>query len=264
VKLPLLGLGTWDIRGHECTTIVKLALALGYRHIDTAHYYDNHEAIGKGIEGFDRHKLFITSKFNIEQLASQDIAGSVEETCDLALEQLGTGYLDLYLIHWPRRTRPLTEIFKSIELLVKKGKIKKAGVSNFTAHHLKDLLDDGHKPAANQVEFHPYLYQKELWEYCKLQHIPLIAYRPFGKGVVLKDPLLKKIGSHYNKTPAQIVLRWLAQKEIPTIPKASSETHLEGNIDIFDFSLTDDEMQHIDHLNKNKRFCGADDPEFDY
>lgn len=264
MKLPPIGLGTWNLRGHECTKVVKLALALGYHHIDTAHDYENHEAIREGIEGFDRHKLFITSKFTIEQLGPQDIAGSVEETCDLALEQLGTDYLDLYLIHWPRRTWPLTEIFKSMELLVKKGKIKKAGVSNFTAHHLKDLLDDGHKPAANQVEFHPYLYQKELWDYCKLEGIQLIAHRPFGKGPILKDPLLKKIGSHYNKSPSQVVLRWLVQKEIPTIPKASSEKHLEENINIFDFALTADEMKHIDHLNKSKRFCGAEDPEFKY
>ncbi|MBS0648073.1 MAG: aldo/keto reductase [Verrucomicrobia bacterium] len=264
MKIPALGLGTWDLRGHECTKIVQLALALGYHHIDTAHNYENHEAIRKGMEGFDRHQLFITSKFKIEQLGPQDIAGSVEETCDNALEQLGTDYLDLYLIHWPRRTWPLTEIFKAMEILVQKGKIRHAGVSNFTIHHLRDLLDDGCKPAANQVEFHPYLYQKQLWDYCQAQHIQTIAYRPFGKGSLLHDPLLRKIGDHHKKTPAQIILRWLFQKEIPTIPKASSEKHLEENINIFDFGLTEEEMKHIDHLNQNKRFCGAEDPEFDY
>ncbi len=264
MKIPLIGLGTWDLRGHECTQTVKLALELGYRHIDTAHVYENHEAIQKGIKGFDRKQLFITSKFPLEMLDAENISSSIEESCDLALKQLGTDYLDLYLIHWPHRTWPITEIFKVMETLVQKGKIKKAGVSNFTIHHLEDLLNDGHKPAANQVEFHPYLYQEELWQYCKVEQIQLIAYRPFGKGAVLKDPILKKIGSSHEKNSAQVILRWLVQKEIPTIPKASSEEHLAENLDVFDFELSAKEMHEIDKLNQDKRYCKADDSEFEY
>ncbi len=264
MKLPLIGLGTWDLRGHDCTKIVRLALELGYRHIDTALNYENHEAIHKGLKEFDRQKLFITSKFALEHLDPKNILDSVEQTCDLSLKQLGTDYLDLFLIHWPHRTWPLAEIFKKMERLVEKGKIKKAGVSNFTIHHLDDLLDEGCKPAANQVEFHPYLYQKELLDYCRLQHIDLIAYRPLGKGALLKDPVFKKIAAHHQKSPTQIILRWLVQKEIPTIPKASSKEHLVENIAIFDFALSADEMKEIDKLNKNRRFCKSEDSEFNY
>ncbi|MGH7889698.1 MAG: aldo/keto reductase, partial [Thermodesulfobacteriota bacterium] len=189
MKLPLLGLGTWDLRGRECTKIVKLALQLGYRHIDTAHVYENHVAIQKGIGNFDRKQLFITSKIALEQIDPEKIETSVEAACDLALQELGTEYLDLYLIHWPRHTWPMSKILKAMENLAHQGKIKKAGVSNFTRHHLEDLLNDGCKPAANQVEFHPYLFQKELLEYCRLEKIQLISYRPLGKGELLSNPL---------------------------------------------------------------------------
>lgn len=264
MKLPLLGLGTFDLTGHACTEIVKQALEIGYRHIDTSINYENQEAIKKAIKGFDRKQLFITSKFELDMIDLKKIAASVEETCDLALKQLGTDYIDLYLIHWPHRALPMTEVFKATEKLIKKGKIKKAGVSNFTIHHLENLLNDGCKPAANQVEFHPYLYQKELWDYCKTEGIELIAYRPLGKGIILKDPVLKKIGAAHDKNSAQVVLRWLLQKEIPMIPKASSKKHLTENFEIFDFELSSKEMHQIEKLHQNKRFCDSEDSEFDY
>jgi diketogulonate reductase-like aldo/keto reductase len=265
MKLPLIGLGTWDLRGDECTKAVQLALELGYRHIDTALNYENHEAIQKGLKGFDRQKLFITSKFALDQhLDPHHLLDSVEEACDRSLKQLGTDYLDLYLIHWPIRTFPMIEIFRRMEKLMEKGKIKRAGVSNFTIHHLQDFLDDGCKPFANQVEFHPYLYQQKLWEYCKLQHIQLIAYRSLGKGALVNDPVFKKIGTHHKKSPTQVILRWLVQKEIPTIPKTSSREHLAENIAIFDFTLSRDEMKEIDRLNRSQRFCKAEHSEFNY
>jgi diketogulonate reductase-like aldo/keto reductase len=264
MKLPLLGLGTFELQGHACTEIVKKALEIGYRHIDTSINYENQEDIKKAIKGFDRKQLFITSKFELDMIDLKEIPASVEKTCDLALKQLGTDYVDLYLIHWPHKEMPITEVFKAMETLVKKGKIKKAGVSNFTIHHLENLLNDGHKPAANQVEFHPYLYQKELWEYCKSEGIQLIAYRPLGKGEILKDPVLKKIGSTHGKTSGQVVLRWFFQKEIPTIPRSSSEKHLAENFNIMDFELTSNEMHEIEKLSQNKRFCDIEDSEFDY
>lgn len=264
MKLPLLGLGTWDLRGAECTKVIRQALDLGYQHIDTAHVYDNHEAIRKGLKGFDRKKVFITSKFVLEQIDLRNIEDSVEKACDLALKQLGVDYLDLYLLHWPDHKLPMTAIFKAMEKLVKKKKVKKVGVSNFTIHHLEDLLNDGHKPFANQVEFHPYLYQKELIDYCRVQKIELIAYRPLAKGALLTNPLIKKLARLHEKTPAQIVLRWMVQQKIPVIPKASSQKHLIDNLEIFDFSLSLPEMKQIGKLNKNKRYCGEDDPELNY
>lgn len=264
MKLPLIGLGTWNLRGQECTETVKKALEVGYRHVDTAIGYENQEAIKKAIKGFERRQLFITSKFELEMIDLKKIPDSVEKVCDLVLKQLGTEYVDLFLIHSPDKKVPMTEVFKAMELLVKKGKIKKAGVSNFTIHHLEDLLNDGHQPAANQVEFHPYLYQKELWEYCKTKGVQLIAYRPFGKGAILKDPALKKIGTAHDKTPGQVVLRWFFQKEIPVIPKAASEKHLVENFNIGNFELSHTEMYAIERLHQNKRFCDWDGSEFNY
>jgi 2,5-diketo-D-gluconate reductase B len=264
MKLPLIGLGTWDLRGAECTKTVQQALDLGYRHIDTAHGYENHTAIQNGIKGFDRKKLFITSKIALEQVDPNNIAPSVEKACNLALKELATDYLDLYLIHWPDHKLPMTEIFKALEHLKTQKKILQAGVSNFTTHHLKDLLNDGLKPSANQVEFHPYLNQKDLLDYCRLQKIELIAYRPLGKGALLSNPLFKKLALQHKKTPTQIILRWFIEQNIPVIPKASSKKHLQENLDIFDFSLTSSEMEQINKLNKNKRFCGEDNPELNY
>ena len=264
MKLPLIGLGTYEMQGTKCTKAVKQALDIGYRHIDTAHLYENHKAVGKGIQGFDRSKLFITSKFTLRQINPKKVAASVEKTCDQALKDLGTDYLDLYLIHWPDLEMPMSKIFEAMEKLVDKGKILKAGVSNFTIHHLQDLKRDGFVPAANQVEFHPYLYQKPLLDYCRKMKIELIAYRPLGKGEVLKEPLLRKIGARHKKGPAQVVLRWLTQKKIPAIPKASSKKHLEENLESLDFKLSAAEMKIIDRLHQGTRFCKPGDPRFDY
>lgn len=262
----MIGLGTWEVRGNACTKIVKQALEIGYRHIDTAHNYENHEAIGKAIADFNRHELYITSKIDLDlQLNPKKVDESVEKACDLALKELGTEYIDLLLIHWPNRKLPLAAAFKAMEYLIDKGKINKAGVSNFTIHHLEDFRKEGLLPFANQVEFHPYLYQVDLLNYCRANKIELIAYRPLGKGKLLKEePLLHDIGEAHKKTKAQVVLRWLIQHGIPAIPKASSEKHLKDNLDIFDFSLTTAEMHRLDSLNQGKRYCMPDEPELQY
>lgn len=254
-RIPLIGMGTWDLRGDTCTKAVLKALELGYCHIDTAHIYENHKDIAKAVKKWDRSKIFLTSKISLEQVDRSNVPSSIEKACDEALDELGVDYLDLYLIHWPDRGFPLTLIFKSLEILVEKGKIHRAGVSNFTIHHLQDLLDDGCKPWANQVEFHPYLYQKELLDYCRLQSIELIAYRPLGKGTLLEDPLFQLMGLRYGKTASQVILRWFVQQAIPVIPKASSPKHLAENLAVFDFELTPAEMKKIDQLHRNKRFC---------
>jgi 2,5-diketo-D-gluconate reductase B len=264
MELPLVGLGTWQLRGRECTRVVRKAISMGYRHIDTAHVYENHAAIGKALKDFDRSHLFLTSKIALEQIDLRSIASSVEKACDLALKELDVDYLDLYLLHFPDHTLPMAKIFKAIDKLVKKKKIRRAGVSNCTVHHLKDLLKEKCHPSANQVEFHPYLYQKDLWKFCRSQEIRLIAYRSLGKKQLLSDPVFKRIGKKHGKSPAQVILRWLVQKEIPVIPKAASEKHLRENLEIFEFTLTKAEMLEIDRLNKFKRFCMPDLAEFNY
>lgn len=263
MELPLVGLGTWELKGEECQKVVQWALELGYRHIDTAFYYDNHKAIQKAIKGFDRSKLFITSKLALEQVNTDAVQESVRKACQSALKELGTDYLDLYLIHWPNSKYPLVEIYRAMDELVKEGAVLRTGISNYTINHMEDLVSAGFTPFANQVEFHPYLYQKELFEYCLAQHIRLISYRSLGKGKLLsEEPLFDSIGKKYQKTGAQVIFRWLVQKGIAVIPKASSKKHLQENLEIFDFSLTDAESSQIDRLSQNKRYCDWDESEF--
>jgi diketogulonate reductase-like aldo/keto reductase len=177
---------------------------------------------------------------------------------------LGIDYLDLYLIHWPDRSKPLALILEAMERVRRKGLVLQIGVSNFTVHHLQDVLASGAPIAANQVEFHPYLYQKELLDFCQKRQIRLVSYRPFGKGSLLQEPVFAEVGQKYGKNSAQVILRWLTQKNIPVIPKASSELHLKENISIFDFSLSEEDLLLLDQLPHFQRFCGAGDPEFDY
>ena len=144
MELPDIGLGTWELKGEECTKIVEMALDLGYRHIDTAHLYGNHEAIKKAMKGFDRRELYLTSKLSVdEEIDSAKPKASVQKACERALKELGTDYLDLYLIHWPDEKFPLEEIFLRLEGLVKEGKIRHAGVSNYNTHHLERSPQSG-------------------------------------------------------------------------------------------------------------------------
>ncbi|NGX27145.1 MAG: putative oxidoreductase [Chlamydiae bacterium] len=246
---------------------MKEALEIGYRHFDTAFAYENHKEIAKGIKGFDRKSLFITTKLAIGlgQIDDRKIEKSVEAACDLALKELNLEYLDLLLIHYPDRNRPLEQILEAMHALVDKGKIRYPGVSNYTKHHLQDAYDAGLSVPFNQVEFHPYFYQKDLLEFARKNGTELIAFRSFGKGELIhKEPLFAEIAKAHGKTPAQVVLRWVMQKKIPVIPKASSKKHLLENFSLFDFVLTPSEEEKIDMLNKNFRYCESDWNEFDY
>lgn len=263
-SIRLIGLGTWRLTGDLCLSTVKQALDLGYRHIDTAVSYKNHKEIGLAIKGVKREELYLTTKIPIESVDFNDVQSSVEKVCDKALLDLQTDYLDLLLIHSPDHEVPMQEVIFAMEKLRDKGKIKYLGVSNFTIHHIQNLLSHQAYISVNQVEFHPYLFQKELLDYCIERHIRIVAYRPFGKGELLSDPLFFYIGKMVNKSPAQIILRWLVQRNIPAIPKASSYQHLKANLDVFDFSLTEEDMGKIDALHRNIRYCMRDFTEFSY
>ncbi|UOQ92668.1 aldo/keto reductase [Halobacillus shinanisalinarum] len=252
VKMPWVGLGVYKMdSGEEVVNAVRSALDLGYRHLDTASFYDNEEGVGQAIKesGIPREELFITTKvWNDEQGYEETL-----EAFDRSREKLGVDYLDLYLIHWPIQGR-YKDTWKALEKLYKDGKVKAIGVSNFLTHHLDDLLKDAEiKPMVNQVELHPELYQKEMIDYCKQQDIQVEAWSPIGRGNYLDNPVLQELAEEYNKTPAQIILRWDLQHGIVTIPKSTHKERQQENADLFDFELTDNEVEKINGLNKNNR-----------
>lgn len=260
--MPWLGLGVYKVEeGHEVVSSVKTALELGYRSIDTASFYENEEGVGKAIResGMKREDLFITTKvWNNEQGYENTL-----EAFDRSLHKLGLEYIDLYLVHWPVPGK-FVETYKALEHLYEQGKVRAIGVSNFLIHHLEELRKEANiLPMVNQVEFHPQLFQKDLLQYCKDNHIQLEAWGPLARGNYLDDPVLNELGKKYNKTPAQIILRWDYQHGVVTIPKSIKKHRQEENAAIFDFELTAEEMEQINRLNVNKR-TGKHPDEFDY
>lgn len=233
-SMPRLGLGTWQLRGARCTYIVKRAIELGYRLIDTADAYGNHEEIREALKGFDRSKLFITTKVRHGNLRYHDVI----RDCNRSLRELGTEYVDLYLIHWPNEMIPIQETLTAFNELVDDGKIRSFGVSNFTIRHLTSALQTEEHPITNnQVRFHLYDYDQALLAFCKKQQIVVTAYSPLGRGRILHNPTLQEMARRYHRTPAQICLRWCLQKGAAVIPKTSSEERLKENMDLFDWEI---------------------------
>lgn len=247
-KMPQVGLGTYKLTGKDVVPTIKTALELGYRHIDTADFYGNHEQIGKAILEFPRKDLFITSKVWPDDLHYDDII----EVCERALQEIATEYLDLLLVHWPNANIPMNETFSAMKHLKESGKILDFGVSNFTTRHLRKAISITDCIRINQVEFHPWLYQKELLDFCKENSIRITAYLPLTRGRHLDDPNLKKISYKHEKTPAQVLLRWGLQHDLVIIPKATSKQHLEENIQIFDFVLDDEDMAVLDRMPQER------------
>jgi diketogulonate reductase-like aldo/keto reductase len=245
-SIPQLGLGTWQLTGQKCTEAVKKALDIGYTHIDTAEIYGNQRDIGAAIRDFDREDLFITSKGWRDNLRFEDTIKSAEKS----LDELGTDYLDLLLIHWPNRSVPVKETLSALKKLVEGGKAKSVGVSNFTIRHMEDIHEG---VSANQVEFHPYLYQKGLLEFCKKNKIILIAYSPIAQGLLLSDKRIQEIATKNRRSPAQVCLSWILQKGAVAIPKASSEAHLKENLTSVELKLPDEDLRAMDSLNANRR-----------
>jgi len=259
VKIPWLGYGTYKAHGDELIEGVKYALSIGYRLIDTAEMYENEEEIGKAIRQskIPRDEIFITSKVWNTNQGFESTLNSFENS----LKRLGTDYLDLYLIHWPVSGKYI-ETWKALEKLYKEGRVRAIGVSNFLIHHLQDIINNCEiTPMVNQVEFHPYLLQRDLLDYCQRNKIQLEAWSPLMRGRVLNISQIVDIANKYKKTPAQIVLRWDLQHGVVTIPKSVHKERIKENADIFDFELTEEEMKIIDNLDQNKRF-GANPDDF--
>lgn len=249
-RMPVLGLGTWQLTGKLCEETVRKALELGYRHIDTAELYGNEEEIGRAIRGSDRSGLFLVSKV----WASNLRRGDVLKACESSLKLLGTSYLDLYLIHWPSERIPLEETMGAMGELVDKGMVRSIGISNFDIEWSQRAMDASRIPVSvNQVEFHPHLYQRDLLEFCKRSGIVLTAYSPLAQTKVLDDEVLKGIAESHGKTPAKVSLRWLVQHGMVVIPKSSSVEHLRENMDVFGWNLSKKEMGDIDAIRVFRR-----------
>lgn len=266
VKMPWLGLGVFRVEeGAELVEAVKSAIKKGYRSIDTAAIYENEAGVGEGIKqgleeaGLNREEVFVTSKVWNADLSYEGTIQAYEKS----LKKLGLEYLDLYLIHWPVEGK-YKEAWRALEHLYEEGRVKSIGVSNFQIHHLEDLLKEAKvKPVINQVEYHPRLTQKELQAFCEQHQIQLEAWSPLMNGQILEHDLIKELADTYQKTPAQIVIRWDLQNGVITIPKSTKAHRLAENADVFDFELSAGDMKQIDQLNEDHRI-GPDPDNFDF
>ncbi|RMG21807.1 MAG: aldo/keto reductase [Methanobacteriota archaeon] len=252
VKIPIFGLGTYKAKsGGETERAVLSALEVGYHHIDTAAIYGNEEDVGKALHKSEvpREEIFVTTKLWNRDHGYESALNAFEKS----LKRLKLDYVDLYLIHWPVEELRL-ETWKALEKIYKEGKARAIGVSNYMQWHLDELLPVAEfVPAVNQIEFSPYLYQKDLQQFCEERGIKIEAYSPLTKGKKLDDPRLKQIAQKYNKTTAQILLRWAVQKGTIVLAKSSKYERILENASIFDFEISQQDMKTLDQFDEGLR-----------
>jgi len=254
--IPSIGFGTSLITGEECIKVIEKAIKVGYRHIDTAVAYKNELEIGQAIKNSDikREELFITSKVWKNSMGYENTLKSFNNT----LKNLNLDYVDLFLIHWPKNNNKKLNIetWKALEKMHKEGKAKNIGVSNFLKEHLNIILDNCEiMPTVNQIEFHPGLIRKETVDFCKKKNIVLEAWAPLGKGKMLKNETLIDIAQKYNKSVAQLCLKWCLQNQVIPLPKSENEERMKQNLELFDFEITKEDM---DIINNMEFFAGSD------
>jgi diketogulonate reductase-like aldo/keto reductase len=248
-ELPAVGLGTWDLDGDTVDESVRVALDGDYTHVDTAEGYHNEGAIGDALAAYDRDDLFLTSKVLPKNLTY----GSVVRACERSLDRLGTDYLDLYLIHWPNPAISLRETLDAMETLHDRGKIRNVGVSNFTGYQLSNALHISDVPiAVNQIEFNPLFQRTDLVEYCQSEGVAVEAAAPLARTEILGNDTVRALADEYDKTPAQIVLRWAVEKDVVVLPKSSSAAHVVENADLFGWELAPADHRRIDELDRQE------------
>ncbi|MEQ8808859.1 MAG: aldo/keto reductase [Imperialibacter sp.] len=262
IQMPYFGLGVFKTKdGKEVVDSINHAVEAGYRLIDTAALYGNERGVGDAVSalGIPRKDIFVTSKvWNSEQGYEPTL-----KAFDHSIKRLGLDYVDLFLIHWPVKGK-YKETWRALERLLNEGYIRSIGVSNFLQHHLEDLLNSSSTvPAVNQIEFHPRLVQQSLLDFCAEKKIQVEAWSPLMQGGVFKIDALQQLADKYGKTVAQLVLRWNLQKDVITIPKSVNSLRIKENANIFDFTITPQDMATIDQLDKHQR-VGADPDNFSF
>lgn len=252
VQIPLLGFGTFKVKeGQDVEQAVATALDLGYRHIDTAMIYRNEEGVGRAIaaSGLDRSEIFVTTKvWNSDQGYEPTFAA-----IDASLGRLGTDYVDLYLVHWPKPAHTV-ETWRAMEEIQASGKARAIGVSNFMTHHLDLLLENANViPSVNQIQFHPHLQSPDLVEYCDERGIVIEAWGPLKQGLIMDDAELAAIAGAHSVTVPQVVLRWMLQRGVVAIPKSVTPSRIAENADLYGFELSADEMATINAMDRDDR-----------
>jgi 2,5-diketo-D-gluconate reductase A len=244
-ELPMLGLGVWQVPdGPECVNAVRWALELGYRHIDTAQAYGNEESVGIGLResGVPRDQVFVTTKF---YPSNREPVAAIEQS----LGQLGLDHVDLYIIHWPQAGP--TWAWPAMEQSKELGHARSIGVSNFSSAELERVIAEASVvPAVNQVQFSPFEYRRGLLDACERHGVALEAYSPLGTGRHLADRAVTRIAERLARTPAQVLLRWCLQHDVPVLPKSTHRERIAENAQIFDFTLTEDDMAELDALDR--------------
>lgn len=248
VEIPALGLGVFKVPDGEAFRVVSEALEIGYRHIDTAAYYENERGVGRAVResGLAREEVFVTTKLWHTDNGYREALAA----CDRSLEALGMDYVDLYLVHWPRGNRQ--DAWRAMERILDEGKARAVGVSNYLVRHLDETIARSPVvPAIDQIEFSPFLYQKDLLSYCRDKGIVLEAYSPLTRGRRLDDPRLVALAREYGRTPAQMMIRWVLQKGMVVIPKSVHVERMRENASVFDFEISAQDEATMDSFNED-------------
>jgi 2,5-diketo-D-gluconate reductase A len=255
-SIPQVGLGVWQTPNDVAVTAVEAALSAGYRHIDTAAAYRNEDGVGRGIRnsGVDRREIYITTKLWNEDQGFD----STLRAFDRSLKQLGTDYIDLYLIHWPSPCRNLyLESWKAFLRIKEEGRVRSIGVSNFNAEHLERIIGEtGAVPVINQVELHPDFQQKALRAVHEKHDIRTESWSPLGQGHLLTHPVIGEIARRTGRTPAQVIIRWHMQNGLVVIPKSVTPSRIAENFQVFDFTLDEADLKALDALDANANRIG--------